>query len=72
MWGQWGNWTDCTKTAGGGIHSRIRLCDSPAAEHGGDACPRNFSYGETTVTVNGIRIKQEQDWQTCNDYPGKY
>uniref|UniRef100_A0A8C4ZJ04 SCO-spondin n=1 Tax=Gadus morhua TaxID=8049 RepID=A0A8C4ZJ04_GADMO len=37
-WGQWSNWTDCTKSCGGGVQSRRRECDSPAPEGEGDYC----------------------------------
>jgi len=69
MWGQWGNWSSCSENCGGGNQTRIRLCDSPAVAHGGDPCPSNSSYVETTVTMNGTSIQQEEGMQTCNEHP---
>ncbi|XP_061570036.1 SCO-spondin [Cololabis saira] len=37
-WSQWSNWTDCTKSCGGGMRSRRRSCDSPAPEGEGNYC----------------------------------
>uniref|UniRef100_A0A8K9UVC9 SCO-spondin n=1 Tax=Oncorhynchus mykiss TaxID=8022 RepID=A0A8K9UVC9_ONCMY len=37
-WGEWSNWTDCTKSCGGGVQSRHRDCDSPSPEGEGDYC----------------------------------
>ncbi|XP_070960618.1 SCO-spondin [Oncorhynchus clarkii lewisi] len=37
-WGEWSNWTDCTKSCGGGVQSRRRDCDSPSPEGEGDYC----------------------------------
>uniref|UniRef100_A0A3B4XYZ2 SCO-spondin n=1 Tax=Seriola lalandi dorsalis TaxID=1841481 RepID=A0A3B4XYZ2_SERLL len=37
-WGQWSNWTECTKSCGGGIRSRRRECDSPSPVGEGNYC----------------------------------
>ncbi|CAL9698264.1 unnamed protein product [Knipowitschia caucasica] len=37
-WGQWTNWTQCSKTCGGGVRSRRRECDSPTPEGDGNYC----------------------------------
>ncbi|KAJ8010539.1 hypothetical protein DPEC_G00076130 [Dallia pectoralis] len=37
-WGVWSNWTDCTKSCGGGVQSRRRECDSPSPDGDGDYC----------------------------------
>uniref|UniRef100_A0A3Q3F4P0 SCO-spondin n=1 Tax=Labrus bergylta TaxID=56723 RepID=A0A3Q3F4P0_9LABR len=37
-WSQWSNWTDCTKSCGGGVKSRRRECDSPSPEGEGNYC----------------------------------
>jgi len=66
MWGEWGNWTTCSETCGGGNQTRIRLCDSPAVAHGGAACASNSSYTETT---NGTGIAQQEAMQACNEHP---
>ncbi|XP_015209797.2 SCO-spondin [Lepisosteus oculatus] len=37
-WGMWSNWTECSKSCGGGVRSRRRECDSPSPEGDGDYC----------------------------------
>ena len=34
----WSNWTECTKTCGGGQQTRIRNCTNPSPLHGGNNC----------------------------------
>lgn len=38
MWGPWKDWSECTKTCGGGKFERRRECDSPRPSHGGKHC----------------------------------
>uniref|UniRef100_G3N7U1 SCO-spondin n=1 Tax=Gasterosteus aculeatus aculeatus TaxID=481459 RepID=G3N7U1_GASAC len=37
-WGPWTNWTECTKSCGGGVRSRRRECNSPSPEGKGNYC----------------------------------
>ncbi|KAG9347866.1 hypothetical protein JZ751_003882, partial [Albula glossodonta] len=37
-WSQWTNWTECTKSCGGGVRTRRRDCDNPMPEGEGDYC----------------------------------
>ncbi|RUS75554.1 hypothetical protein EGW08_016679, partial [Elysia chlorotica] len=37
-WSEWGDWTECTKTCGGGVRSRERTCTNPAPDNGGQEC----------------------------------
>ena len=41
-WGEWAIWSKCSKTCGGGEHSRTRKCDNPAPAHGGKDCEGAF------------------------------
>ena len=38
-WGDWKEWTKCSKTCGSGKRSRTRDCNNPAPALGGKACP---------------------------------
>merc|ERR1712240_39658 len=37
-WGEWSQFTVCSKTCGTGVHSRYRECNNPPPKHGGAQC----------------------------------
>ena len=37
-WGEWAAWTTCDKICGGGEQRRVRHCDSPQPQYGGEDC----------------------------------
>lgn len=37
-WGPWSPWDTCSLTCGGGVQTRKRLCNNPAAQFGGKEC----------------------------------
>ena len=37
-WSEWEEWSECPATCGQGTQTRIRHCNSPAPEYGGDDC----------------------------------
>ena len=37
-WGGWSDWSQCSKSCGGGTEERDRSCSSPAPAHGGEDC----------------------------------
>ena len=47
QWGAWGNYTECSHSCGSGKKQRLRLCDSPAPDYGGDQC-----VGEPVEIIN--------------------
>ena len=65
-WGQWKNSTDCSEGCGGGNLTMIRQCDNPPAMHGGDNCPSNSSYTEST---NASGIQEQEALVSCNEQP---
>lgn len=37
-WGNWTDWTNCSRICGGGVSIQTRQCDNPIPEHGGLFC----------------------------------
>eukprot|EP00800_Vazella_pourtalesii_P019814 TRINITY_DN687_c0_g1_i6.p1 TRINITY_DN687_c0_g1~~TRINITY_DN687_c0_g1_i6.p1 ORF type:complete len:1458 (+),score=297.65 TRINITY_DN687_c0_g1_i6:296-4669(+) len=37
-WSEWSEWDTCSVSCGDGTHSRVRTCDNPAPQFGGDPC----------------------------------
>ena len=58
-YGEWAQWTACSKTCGGGVVKRMRNCTSPPPQYGGKDCS---SIGPELLT-------QECNPQKC---PGEY
>ncbi|CAF1679281.1 unnamed protein product [Rotaria magnacalcarata] len=57
-WSNWTNFTTCSVTCGVGVYSRIRNCNSPVPQYGGDLCvgaPLETAYCLTNVScpING-------------------
>ena len=64
MWKSWGNWADtvCTKTCGGGIHTRLRSCNSPSPENGGQQC---LVFDKTERDLTDILRNHPCNTQPC-------
>uniref|UniRef100_A0A3Q2VSK8 Uncharacterized protein n=1 Tax=Haplochromis burtoni TaxID=8153 RepID=A0A3Q2VSK8_HAPBU len=48
-WSQWGAWTECSLSCGGGVKFRRRLCDNPSPQSGGRGCLGDVFY--TTICI---------------------
>lgn len=51
-WNEWTQWTKCSVSCAGGSRSRMRVCDNPAPQHGGESCAGNA----TDTGVCGVRL----------------
>ena len=48
--GTWGAWGPCTADCGGGLRERLRLCDNPKPQHGGNECQGEHTEMESCNT----------------------
>lgn len=51
VWSNWGSWSSCTVSCGGGNKQRTRQCDNPAPSNGGQQCPGNDQSSTTCSTT---------------------
>ena len=67
-WDNWGQWTTCSKTCGGGNRQRTRTIGQ-VAEHGGLACS-GLSSEEQTCQTNGCPVSciwgGWEQWSSCS------
>ncbi|XP_044763903.1 A disintegrin and metalloproteinase with thrombospondin motifs 9 isoform X2 [Coccinella septempunctata] len=49
-WGLWSEWSECSRTCGGGVKTSQRLCNNPIPENGGDYCiGHNIRYASCSI-----------------------
>ena len=68
-WGEFGAWTACSLTCGGGSQSRVRICNNPSPSGGGAPCLGSSSEerrcGEQscpgTLTKNALKKVERPD-----------
>ena len=51
-WSEWEEWSECPATCGQGTQTRIRHCNSPAPEYGGDDCDVKGSTNSDSKNCN--------------------
>lgn len=65
-WGDWSEWTPCSKTCGKGYKSRKRLCNNPAPKYNGRDCEgENYEYEECKIkpcSNNGLLKSLKNDF----------
>ncbi|ESO90272.1 hypothetical protein LOTGIDRAFT_123688 [Lottia gigantea] len=64
-WGNWGEFSNCTKTCGNGTRTRQRLCDNPSPAHGGATCLGNQTE---TVACAEIPCPVDGNWGEWSDF----
>ncbi|XP_034337070.2 SCO-spondin [Magallana gigas] len=71
--GNWGLWSGCSRSCGGGSRERMRVCNSPTPAHGGENCIGNTSQiiwcNEFPCPVDG-RFTEWSIWTDCSQSCG--
>lgn len=52
-WGEWSQWSTCTRTCGGGEQQRTRECNNPAPANGGRECEGAFRQSDRLCSYQG-------------------
>uniref|UniRef100_A0A3P9CEZ9 Uncharacterized protein n=1 Tax=Maylandia zebra TaxID=106582 RepID=A0A3P9CEZ9_9CICH len=63
-WSQWGAWTECSLSCGGGVKFRRRLCDNPSPQSGGRGCLGDVFY--TTICISVGPWLPWSQWSECS------
>lgn len=70
-WGEWGSWSECSRTCGAGVSIVERKCDHPEPAHGGKFCigeRRRYKICNTQPCPEGAPSFRAVQ---CSDYDGK-
>ncbi|XP_008832791.1 A disintegrin and metalloproteinase with thrombospondin motifs 16 [Nannospalax galili] len=70
-WSDWSPWSSCSRTCGGGVSHRDRLCTNPRPSHGGKFCEGST---RTLKLCNNQKCPQDSvDFRTaqCAEYNSK-
>jgi len=70
-WGEWGSWSDCSRTCGAGVSIVERKCDHPEPAHGGKFCigeRRRYKICNTQPCPEGAPSFRAVQ---CSNYDGK-
>ncbi|XP_061197855.1 SCO-spondin-like isoform X2 [Saccostrea echinata] len=66
---EWGSWTPCSVTCGGGLSNRTRFCANPRPQYGGKNCSGLFSESqmcmENPCPING-GFSEWNLWSECS------
>ena len=67
-WSEWSQgWTKCSKTCGGGVQYRQRVCNNPSPSDGGEDCPGEHSESRICNTelckLEKTNIEYYSDYQ---------
>ncbi|XP_070161221.1 A disintegrin and metalloproteinase with thrombospondin motifs 7 isoform X2 [Polyergus mexicanus] len=70
-WGEWGSWSECSRTCGAGVSIVERKCDHPEPAHGGKFCigeRRRYKICNTQPCPEGTPSFRAVQ---CSNYDGK-
>ncbi|XP_012941731.1 mucin-like protein [Aplysia californica] len=67
--GEWGDWSACSRSCGGGERIRYRFCDNPAPDHGGRDCDVELTEteecGQQPCPIDG-GVEDWSEWSECS------
>jgi len=74
QWSEWGTWSTCSKTCGGGKSTRTRMCNNPSPANGGSDCAGDSEESQDcntetcpAETCKSVKIRTEA-WGYENSY----
>uniref|UniRef100_A0A3Q2DPN2 ADAM metallopeptidase with thrombospondin type 1 motif, 18 n=1 Tax=Cyprinodon variegatus TaxID=28743 RepID=A0A3Q2DPN2_CYPVA len=71
QWSAWSQWSDCSRTCGGGVMYRERSCTNPRPENNGRFCPGSSRHNQLCNTrpcpFNALDFRAQQ----CAEYNSK-
>ncbi|XP_029701919.1 A disintegrin and metalloproteinase with thrombospondin motifs 18 isoform X2 [Takifugu rubripes] len=71
QWSAWSQWSDCSRTCGGGVMYRERSCTSPRPQNNGKFCPGSSRFNQLCNTrpcpPNAVDFRAQQ----CAEYNSK-
>eukprot|EP00066_Takifugu_rubripes_P005435 XP_003969478.1 PREDICTED: A disintegrin and metalloproteinase with thrombospondin motifs 18 [Takifugu rubripes] len=71
QWSAWSQWSDCSRTCGGGVMYRERSCTSPRPQNNGKFCPGSSRFNQLCNTrpcpPNTVDFRAQQ----CAEYNSK-
>ncbi|XP_043277591.1 A disintegrin and metalloproteinase with thrombospondin motifs 7-like isoform X2 [Venturia canescens] len=70
-WGEWGSWSECSRSCGAGVSIVERKCDHPEPAHGGKFCigeRRRYKICNTQSCPEGMPSFRSVQ---CSEYDGK-
>ena len=66
-WGEWSNWTVCTKTCSNGTKSRYRNCNNPLPQYGGNQCSGPSSQSKECSQQPCPVVGEWTEWSNWTD-----
>ncbi|KTG04027.1 hypothetical protein cypCar_00004698 [Cyprinus carpio] len=76
QWSGWSEWSDCSRTCGGGVMYRERSCNSPSPQHNGKFCQGPGRLHQLCNTKrcqpNGVDFRAQQSCESQPPFSGMY
>ena len=65
-WGSWSGWSNCEASCGIGIHIKLRYCDNPKPQQGGNVC--DGPGKKTGLCDTGIKCPIDGNWAPWGEW----